>query len=65
MGQMANIKNVSELNLSILEQAKNNAYIKLNTIIQNRMYWLPESFKYLAFSDIYKKELEYDTSLIF
>jgi hypothetical protein len=38
MGQMANIKNVSELNLSILEQAKNNAYIKLNTIIQNRMY---------------------------
>lgn len=53
MGNMANIGNVSELNTAIVSQVKENAMNGIKTMINTRMYWLPEDVKQKAFKDIY------------
>ena len=55
MWNMANLSNVSSLNKTILSQVKANAQAWLESMIDTRMYWLPESFKANAFKDIYWK----------
>jgi len=53
MGNMASIGNVEELNTALVEQARNNATSALKSMIDTRMYGLPEDLKPLVFGDIY------------
>ena len=53
MGNMANISNVKDLNTTILSQVKNNADQSLRSMIDTRMYGMPEDLKYEVFSDVY------------
>ena len=54
MGNMASINNIKDLNTTILSQVKNNADQSLRSMIDTRMYWMPEDLKYEVFSDVYK-----------
>lgn len=53
MGNMANISNVKDLNTTILSQVKSNADGSLKSMIDTRMYGMPENLKYSVFSDVY------------
>lgn len=55
MWNMANISNVKDLNTTILSQVKSNADSSLKSMIETRMYWMPEDLKYDVFADVYKK----------
>lgn len=55
MGNMANISNVKDLNTTILSQVKNNADMSLKSMIDTRMYGMPDGLKEQVFSDVYKK----------
>lgn len=55
MGNMANLWNVSGLNKTIISQVKWNSQAWLESMIDTRMYGLPEDFKYQVFEDIYWK----------
>lgn len=55
MGNMANLWNVSGLNKAIISQVKWNSQAWLESMIDTRMYGLPEDFKYQVFEDIYWK----------
>lgn len=54
MGNMANIWNVKELNDTIIWQVKDNSLSSLKSMIDTRMYWMPEELKPKVFSDIYQ-----------
>jgi len=56
MWNMANLTNVSSLNKTILNQVKANSQAWLESMVDTRMYGLPEDFKYKVFEDIYWKE---------
>lgn len=45
MGNMANIGNIKELNTAIVAQVKANAMNGIKTMIENRMYGMPEEMK--------------------
>ena len=53
MGNMANISNASDLNTTIVKQVRNNAQDSLKSMIDTRMYWMPEELKPQVFGDIY------------
>ena len=55
MWNMANIWNVKDLNTALVSQAKNNATSSLKSMIDTRMYWMPEDLKPKIFWDIYWK----------
>ena len=55
MGNMANISNVKDLNTAIISQVRENWMNTLKSLIDTRMYWLPEDLKYAAFEDVYGK----------
>jgi len=50
---MASIGNVQELNTALVEQARNNATSSLKSMVDTRMYGLPEELKPEVFGDIY------------
>jgi hypothetical protein len=41
------------LNTTIISQVKDNADSSLKSMIDTRMYWMPENLKYIVFSDVY------------
>lgn len=45
MGNMANIGNISELNTAIISTVKDNAQNGLKSMIDTRMYGMPEELK--------------------
>lgn len=53
MGNMAQIWNVKDLNTALVTQAKNNATSSLKSMIDTRMYGMPEDLKPKIFGDIY------------
>lgn len=53
MGNMAKIGNVKELNMAIVDQARNNATSALKSMVDTRMYGLPEELKPKVFGDVY------------
>lgn len=53
MGNMANISNVKELNNTIIKQVKENAMNGIKSMIDTRMYGMPEELKPQVFWDIY------------
>lgn len=53
MGNMANIGNVSDLNTAIISTVKENAMNGLKSMIDTRMYGMPEELKPQVFGDIY------------
>lgn len=55
MGNMASISNVKDLNTTILNQVRNNADMSLKSMIDTRMYGMPEELKTQVFSDVYKQ----------
>ena len=55
MGNMANIGNVSDLNTAIISTVKENAMNGIKSMIDTRMYWMPEELKPKVFWDIYSK----------
>lgn len=62
MGNMASIWNVKDLNMALVWQAKNNATSSLKSMIDTRLYWLPEDLKTKVFWDIYKWEESWNTT---
>lgn len=53
MWNMASLWNVSWLNKTIISQVKANSQAGLESMVDTRMYGLPEDFKYKVFEDIY------------
>lgn len=53
MGNMANISNVKELNNTIIKQVRDNAQSSIKSMIDTRMYGMPEELKPQVFWDIY------------
>jgi len=53
MGNMASIGNVQELNTALVSQARQNATSALKSMVDTRMYGLPEELKPQVFGDIY------------
>ena len=53
MGNMANIGNVKDLNTAIISQVKSNALNGIKSMIDTRMYWMPEELKPQVFGDVY------------
>ena len=45
MGNMANISNVKELNNTIIKQVRDNAQSSIKSMIDTRMYGMPEELK--------------------
>jgi len=56
MWQMANISNVKDLNDTIVNQVRDNANTSLKSMIDTRMYWMPDDLKYSVFEDVYWKQ---------
>ncbi len=53
MGNMANIGNVEELNTAIISQVKQNALNGIKSMVDTRMYGMPDELKPKVFGDIY------------
>jgi len=56
MWNMAKIWNIKDLNIALINQAKKNTISSIKSMIDTRMYWMPEELKPKIFWDIYKEK---------